>query len=56
MSNRRRNFRRKGLNIFERENKHFKIISIILLIVLAVVCSVTIDVKQKYRKKVIQVV
>ena len=40
MSNRRRNFRRKGLNIFERENKHFKIISIILLIVLAVVLAV----------------
>lgn len=40
MSNRRRNFRRKGLNIFEKENKHFKIISIILLIVLAVVLAV----------------
>ena len=40
MSNRRRNFRRKGLNIFERENKHFKIISIIMLIVLAVVLAV----------------
>lgn len=40
MSNRRRNFRRKGLNIFEKENKHFKIISIILLIVLAIVLAV----------------
>jgi poly-gamma-glutamate capsule biosynthesis protein CapA/YwtB (metallophosphatase superfamily) len=40
VSNRRRNFRRKGLNIFEKENKHFKIISIILLIVLAIVLAV----------------
>ena len=40
MSNRRRNFRRKGLKIFEKENKHFKIISIILLIVLAIVLAV----------------
>lgn len=40
MSNRRRNFRRKGLNIFEKENKHFKIISIILLIVLAIVLAI----------------
>ena len=40
MSNRRRNFRRKGLKIFEKENKHFKIISIILLIVFAVVLAV----------------
>lgn len=40
MSNRRRNFRRKGLKIFEKENKHFKIISIILLIVLAIVLAI----------------
>jgi len=40
VSNRRRNFRRKGLKIFEKENKHFKIISIILLIVLAIVLAV----------------
>ena len=40
MANRRRNFRKKGLNILEKENKYFKVVSITLLILLAIVAVI----------------